>query len=98
MAAIYDEIDRIKKEGITQEDLDKIKEAQRIDRKENLKNNRTWLNSLRTYYQYDIDLGEFYDYEKRVEALTTKDIQQTAKKYLTDKNRYQFLLMPEEGE
>ena len=96
--AVYDEIERIKKEGVSQEDVDKIKEAQRIDRKENLERNQYWTSILSQYYTYDVDFDEFYEYENRVEALTPKDIQEAAKKYLVDKNRYEFVLMPEESE
>ncbi|MGB3468306.1 MAG: insulinase family protein [Cyclobacteriaceae bacterium] len=96
--AVYDEIDRIKKEGVSEADLAEIKEAQRLDRKENLQKNRYWLNNLSAFYRYEIDLDKFYDYEKRIESLTTNDIRETVKKYLKDDNRYQFVLLPESEE
>ncbi|MAE87875.1 MAG: peptidase M16 [Flammeovirgaceae bacterium] len=94
--AVYEEIELIKKEGLTEEDLNEIKEAQKIDRKESLKENRYWLNQLSAYYSYDRDLTDFFEYEKQVEDLTTKDLQEAAKKYLVEDNLIEIVLMPEE--
>ncbi len=94
--AVYDEIALIKKNGITDEDLNEVKEAQRIDRKESLKENRYWLNALSSYYTYDWNLDTFYDYENRIETLKAKDLQDAAKKYLVDENLIEIVLMPEE--
>ncbi|WP_421879055.1 M16 family metallopeptidase [Marinoscillum sp.] len=94
--AVYEEIERIKKEGVTDEDLNEVKEAQRIDRKESLKENRYWLNSLSSYYTYDWSLDTFYDYEERIEKLKATDLQAAAKKYLVEDNLIEIVLMPEE--
>lgn len=94
--AVYDEIERIKIEGISEDDLAEIKEAQRIDRKENLNQNRYWLGRLSSYYSFERDLSTFFDYENMVEALTTAEIQQAAKDYLVESNLIEIVLMPEE--
>jgi len=46
VAATFAEIDKIKKEGVSDEDLQKIKETQRRNREENLRKNRYWLSQL----------------------------------------------------
>ncbi|WP_258097408.1 M16 family metallopeptidase [Marinoscillum pacificum] len=94
--AVYDEIELIKKEGVTEEDLKEIKESQKINRKESLKENRYWLNSLSSYYSYNRDLADFYEYEKLIEELKPKDLQEAAKKYLVKGNLIEIVLMPEE--
>ena len=94
--AIYEEIASIKKDGITEEDLNEIKEAQRIDRKENLEQNRFWLSRLNSFYSNNRPISEFNDYDDLVEGLSIKDLQAAAKKYLVDENLIEIVLMPEE--
>ncbi len=94
--AVYDEIALIQKEGITEEDLNEIKEAQRIDRRESLEQNKYWLSELSDFYSNDRPISEFNNYDKMIEELSIKDVQEAAKKYLVDKNLIEIVLMPEE--
>ena len=94
--AVYDLIVSIQKDGITEEDLNKIKEAQRIDRKESLQQNRFWLNRINSFYSNNRPISEFHDYNDLVEELSLKDIQDAAKEYLVDENLIEIILMPEE--
>jgi zinc protease len=95
--ATFDEIEKIKKEGASQEDINKLKETQRKERKDNLKENQYWLNSLYAYYYNNYDLSGYYEYEKQIENLTSKDLQETAKKFLPADEYIKIVLMPEEG-
>lgn len=55
-----------------------------------------WMNAL-TKNQYDgSDKYEILNYQEKVKALTTKDLQAVAKKYLT-KDKIVAVLMPEDG-
>ncbi|MEM9856271.1 MAG: insulinase family protein [Bacteroidota bacterium] len=94
--AVFDEIDKIKKEGVSEEDLNKVKETQRRERKDNLEKNRYWLNSLRGYYYNGGDLEGYYDYEDQIEKLSSEDLKKTANTYLKDDNYVKVVLMPEE--
>ncbi|WP_246203011.1 M16 family metallopeptidase [Fulvivirga lutimaris] len=96
--ATFDEIEKIKKEGVSEEDINKLKETQRKERKDNLKENQYWLNSLYGYYFNDYDLSGYYEYEKQIEALTSKDLQEAAKKYLPADEYIKIVLMPEESD
>jgi zinc protease len=96
ISATITEIKDIKENGVSEEDLNKIKETQRRDREENLKENRYWLSQLGSYYKNKSDLDGFYGREKLVEALTSKDLKDAANKYLNMKNYVQIVLMPEE--
>ena len=94
--AVFDEIENVKKNGVSEEDIKKVQEAQRLDRKESLKQNRYWLNQLRSYYYNGSDLTSFYDYEKLIEELNSDDIKAAANKYFNMQNYVKAVLMPEE--
>jgi zinc protease len=96
VAATFDEIARIKKEGVSDEDIQKIRETQTRNREENLKENNYWLGQLRGYYIYGGDLDEFYDREELIKNVNSKDLQSAAKKYLDMENYVKVVLKPEE--
>lgn len=77
------EVEKIINNGPTDEDLAKIKEAQKLQRKEHIKENGFWLAHLKQSDYQKIDPIYVLDYEKDVEALSKEDIQNIAKKYLT---------------
>jgi zinc protease len=96
ISATMAEVDNIKANGVSEEDLNKIKETQRRDREENLKENRYWLSQIGGYYRNHADLDGFYEREKMVEALTPDDLKAAANQYLNMENYVQIVLMPEE--
>ena len=73
----------IVKNGPTNEDLMKTKKAQIIEYKESLKKNRFWLNLIKNIDYQKNDASDFSSFETQLNALTIKDIQNVAKKYLT---------------
>jgi len=95
VAAALAEVEKIKKEGPTEKDLNKVKETYLLNRKESLKQNRFWMSNLVRADQEGRDINKMNDYEKNVKAMTQKDIQKVAKKYL-DENYFLALLMPED--
>jgi zinc protease len=96
VAATFEEIENIKKNGVTDEDIQKIRETQTRNREENLKKNRYWLNQLRGYYSNGSDLETFFEREKLTENVNSKDLQAAAKNYLKMDNYVKVVLMPEE--
>jgi zinc protease len=96
ISATMAEIEDIKANGVSEEDLNKIKETQRRDREENLKENRYWLSQIGGYYRNHADLDGFYEREKMVEALTSDDLKAAANQYLNMENYVQIVLMPDE--
>ena len=90
-------IDDIKKNGISEEDLDKVKESRRVDHKENIESNSYWLNYLSNTDRNNRDPYRVYNYLDRVNDLTAKDLQNVAQKYL-DENYFLAILYPEEVE
>ncbi|WP_420553150.1 M16 family metallopeptidase [Tenacibaculum aiptasiae] len=74
----------IVKNGPTEEDLMKTKKAMIADHKEDLKKNRFWLRTIKNVDYQKNDDSDATSFEDRVNALTKKDIQKVAKKYLTN--------------
>ena len=73
----------IVKNGPTKEDLMKTKKAQIIEYNENLKKNRFWLNLIKNVDYQKNKSSDVSSFESQLNALTVKDIQNVAKKYLT---------------
>ncbi|MDG5491522.1 pitrilysin family protein [Psychroserpens sp. SPM9] len=94
-AAAIAELQKIIDNGPEAKDLDKVKKALLLTRKEQLEQNRFWLSTIKNadYNQSDID--NVINYEANINALTTEDIHNVAKKYLQD-GYLKAILLPEE--
>ncbi|MDH6250791.1 zinc protease [Chryseobacterium sp. H1D6B] len=90
------EIQKLIDKGPEQKDLDKYKEGEYNDNKTQLKDNGYWMNALAKNQLDGSDKYDILNYQEKVKALTVKDLQDVAKKYLT-KNRIVATLMPEDG-
>ncbi|WP_136480086.1 M16 family metallopeptidase [Cognatitamlana onchidii] len=77
------EIETIIKNGPTDKDLVKVKEGQILKKKQQLKENKFWINLLKNADYNDKDISDIFNYEKNINALTKENIQEVAKKYLT---------------
>ncbi|RKE92299.1 M16 family metallopeptidase [Ichthyenterobacterium magnum] len=77
------EVDKLIANGPTDKDLAKIKEAQILEYKENMKKNRFWLRTLKNADYQNKDASKIFEFEKSVNSLTKEDLQNVAKKYLT---------------
>jgi zinc protease len=91
--AALNEIEKIQKNGVAPEDLNKVKEAQRRTLESNLKENRYWLGQLVNTYRLD-DPEMITGASARIEAVTSENLQAVAKKI--DLNNYvRVVLYPE---
>ena len=77
------EVDNLVKNGPTEKDLAKVKEAQILEYKENLKKNRFWLGQLKNADYRKKDAHDILKFEQNVNNITVKDLHNVAKKYLT---------------
>ncbi|MDB4292223.1 insulinase family protein [Maribacter sp.] len=94
VAAALEEVAKIKNDGVTTEDMAKVKETYLLKRKEELKTNEFWIaNLLRTHQEND-NPEKILSYERNINELEAKDLQNLAKKYL-DENYFLGILMPE---
>lgn len=89
------ELNKVIEKGPEQKDLDKFKEASRLEYKESLKENRFWMANLKRAYTEDVNPEEVFQFEAKLNALTVKELQDVAKKYLS-KDKVIGMLMPEE--
>jgi zinc protease len=81
--------------GVAQKDLDKVKETWKKQYHVKLQDNDYWLESLSYAFINQYDPAEMLDYEQRVDAITTADLQKTAKQYITLENMVKSVLYPE---
>jgi zinc protease len=95
IAAALAEIEKVKANGPSEADLNKVKETWKQQYLVNIKDNNFWARQILQSVEIGADLNRILSYPKRVDALTPKDIQTVANKYLDMKNYVQFVLNPE---
>jgi len=83
------------KNGPSQSYLDKVKKQWIEQYKTSIKENGPWLDQLIAFKTQGGNPDRFINYEKYVNALTTKDVQSAAKTILAGKNQFFAVLMPE---
>lgn len=94
-AALFGLISDAQQGKIDQKDLDKVKESWKKKYAEQIKDNDYWLSALSQAF---IDGGNpeaILDYENRMNAITTQDLQNAAKKFLDMNNYVRAVLYPE---
>ena len=94
-ASALRELNKIIENGPEQKDVDKFKEAERLDYKEQIKQNNFWMSALTRSFTNQSNPEEMLNYVAKVDAMTAKDIQKVAKKYVS-KDKVVAILMPEE--
>ncbi|ANM31992.1 hypothetical protein ABI59_00700 [Acidobacteria bacterium Mor1] len=95
--AVFAEVDRMRTEGVGQEYVDKVKEAQIRGRETQLKENGFWLGNLDYYYTYGDDPRWILKYDELVQSVTAERMKQMALRYLDKENYVQGVLYPEEA-
>lgn len=85
----------IKENGVSQENLDKVKEAQRRDMELNWKSNSYWLNIMKSYAKGSIDIKKLELLNERIENMSTKHLKKVAKKYIDTESYIKVVLYPE---
>ncbi|MCB0463228.1 MAG: insulinase family protein [Flavobacteriaceae bacterium] len=95
IAAALAEVEKIKQEGPTLEDLNKVKESKLQKYREEVKTNRFWLASLTTAMQEGNEASKVLKTEDAINELTIEGIKQVANEFL-DENYFLGILMPED--
>lgn len=95
IATTFSEIEKMKKDGPTPEELNKVKQNWIKTNKIALRTNEHWLNSLQNATLYKTDPEDILTIEKRIKAVTLKNIQDAAVRYLNTDNYVQVVLYPE---
>lgn len=94
LKATHELVQDLIEHGPSQENLDKVKKKWIEDYHTHIKQNGSWLSNLQDFYFPGNDPHNFLQYEKRVNALTTEDIQEAAKLLLTTPNVVTGVLLP----
>lgn len=98
VGATIAEIEKVRTNGPTEVDLGKVKETWKQQYLVNVKDNNYWSRVLLQSVEMGTNPALVLEYEKRVDALTAKQVQDVAKKYLDTKNFIQIVLNPELSE
>lgn len=78
--------------------LKKVKEQWKESYRANIQQNNYWLEQITQHIILGKNPDRFVNYEKYVDALTEKDIQEAAKLVFGSNNEFIAVLMPEEDQ
>lgn len=95
-ASALRELKKIIDNGPEAKDVAKFKEAELLEYKKNIKENSYWLSNFKESYVNGISPEAVLQNEAKINAITAKDIQDVAKKYLA-KDKVIGMLMPEKS-
>jgi predicted Zn-dependent peptidase len=85
--AIYEELEKIKMQGITEKELQKIKNQKLMEFYDQIETINGKSNNLGTYEVFFGDFNKMFDATKNFDKVTVEDVQNVAKKYFTKSNR-----------
>jgi zinc protease len=88
------EMTKIKKNGPTDEDLNKVKETLIRERETRLKENNFWISVLQNLYLNDDRLMTLEEFKTYINSFTGKDIKKVADKYLNTEIYVKVALTP----
>jgi zinc protease len=96
VAAAFAEIEKMKQQGPTLEELNKVKLNWTTNQKIAIRTNEQWLSYLQDATLYNTDPADILTLEQRTNAITLDDVKQAANRYLNENNYVQVLLYPEQ--
>ena len=97
VASSLDEINKLKKDGPLQENLDKWRTEDKTSFEPQLKTNGFWLSYIVGQLQNREDLNQVNNYMTLLDNVSVNDIKETAEKYLDGSNYIRLVLLPETG-
>jgi zinc protease len=94
IAAAFGEIERLKTEGPSVADLNKVKEGWMTSHRRAMRENGYWMSRLISAAMMEDDAKAILDYEARVNAITQDDVKAAAKRYFDMQNYLQVVQYP----
>jgi predicted Zn-dependent peptidase len=85
--AIYDELEKIKKDGVTEKELQKIKNQKLMEFYGQIETINGKSNNIGTYEVFFGDYKKMFDAPAAFNKVTAEDVKNVAVKYFTKKNR-----------
>ena len=95
IAAAFAEISKMKTDGPSAADLEKVKLNWITRQQKSLRENRYWMSQLMGSVTQGRDPAQILRFEQRVRAITPQAIKQAAQRYLNMDNYVQVVLYPE---
>jgi len=92
--AAYAEIDKVKKTGISDDILDKLRKGFRRTREQQLKSNGFWLGWLAEAARFGDDPDLILDPEPMIARMTNANTRAAARRFLGRRNVYTSILLP----
>ena len=94
-AAVMAEIDRLRREGPSAEDVRAVKEAEKNDLQTAVRQNGYWLSSLQSMHLLGRDPKRILLRGERADSLTQENVHAALRKYFPDDRHTEVTLMPE---
>ena len=94
-AAVFRELERIKRDGPTAEEIEKVREMQRRGEETEVKQNGFWLNALASAARYGQDPRLILHRSELRASLTPALVRDVARKYVNESRYVQVRLLPE---
>nr|WP_320120523.1 insulinase family protein [uncultured Marinifilum sp.] len=94
---LYSEIEKLKKDGPSDVDLDKARKYFQKSREENLHKNKFWINALEHNCIYNENIVAPKNYDEIVKSLTGKMIQKTANKIFDNNQHVEIIMKPKKS-
>ncbi len=95
MNGVLKEMDTLRKNGPTPEDLNKFKAEYKRVHELQITENPSWLNYLLSQYENREDPTQISNYNQRVDSITSAMVQKAAQTYLSGANDLRFVLLPD---
>jgi zinc protease len=93
---VFAELEKLAKEGSTEEDLSKTVENLLKSREESKEHNAYYLSALYNYYLYGINFNDPANYENILKNLTVKDVKKVMSAFYDNPNIVDVVFVPSE--
>jgi len=97
-AAVYEELDRVKKSSISDQELEKAKNIRLVEFYQQMRTINGRANTIGTYEVFFGDYHKLFDAAKDYSAVTKEDVQRVARKYFGANNRTVATLIPDSAQ
>ncbi|MCR4339814.1 MAG: insulinase family protein [Gemmatimonadaceae bacterium] len=94
-AAVFAEIEALRNNGPTADEMAKVKEMRRREYETNLQRNEYWIATLSSSLSSGLDPRDVLTFPTFIQSITPELVQQAARSYLNTDNYAQFTLLPE---
>jgi len=94
---VFEELEKLAKEGPSEVDLSKTVENILKDREQSKEHNSYYLSAIYSYYVHDINYDDPDNYENIVKGLSVKDVKKVMKAFYKNPNVVDVVFEPEEA-